>query len=232
MKLNFINKLIDMIAPRRCSMCGRRLAVSEDVICAVCNMKLPRTDYHLNPFENVLAQLFWGRIPIEKATALFFYHAKSETSNILYDLKYHQHPEIGGYMGRMMALEAAKNDFFLDVDAIVPVPLARKRERERGYNQSMEIAKGIASVTDLPIYNKIMKRTSFHQSQTHLGRWDRNENVESSFIIIDSKNIQGKHLLIVDDVVTTGATITACASALRKAGAGKFSVMAIGFAKK
>ena len=120
---------------------------------------------------------------------------------------------------------------FEGIDAIVPVPLARKRERERGYNQSLELAKGVSEVTGLPIYNKVVKRTKFMGSQTQRGRWERNENVEHVFELVDGDSINGKHLLLIDDVVTTGATIIACAQKMQKASNVKISVLALGFTK-
>jgi ComF family protein len=178
-----------------------------------------------------MAKMFWGQIPIERATALFYYEAHAETANILYELKYKNHPEIGETMGRMIARELQRADFFDGIDGIVPVPLAKKRERQRGYNQSMEIARGVSEITSLPIYNKVVKRNTFSGSQTSKGRWERNENVENVFELLDGDSIRGKHLLIIDDVVTTGATIIACAKEISKAEGVRFSVLSLGFAK-
>jgi ComF family protein len=109
--------------------------------------------------------------------------------------------------------------------------LAKKRQRQRGYNQSLEIARGISEITNLPIYNKVVRRNVFEGSQTNKGRWERNENVEKVFEMTDETAIHGKHLLIIDDVVTTGATVIACAKELCKAGNVKISVLSLGFAK-
>lgn len=211
MKISFWSRLLDLISPRLCVVCGDRLAVTEETLCSKCYLHLPRTDFGHNLYENVMAKLFWGQIAIEKATALFYYEPHAETANILYELKYKNHPEIGVVMGRMMAKELKNSGLFDDIDDIVPVPLAKKRERQRGYNQSMELAKGVSEVTGLPIDNHIVRRTKFVGSQTQRGRWERNENVENVFELIDGNNISGKHLLLIDDVVTTGATIVACA---------------------
>ena len=231
MKISFWSRLLDLIAPRLCVVCGQRLAVTEDTLCSKCYLHLPRTDFGHNLYENVMAKLFWGQIAIEKATALFYYEPHAETANLLYELKYKNHPEIGEVMGRMMAKEMMNSGLFEDIDAIVPVPLARKRQRERGYNQSLELAKGVSEVTGLPIYNKVVKRTKFAGSQTQRGRWERNENVEDVFELADGDSIRGKHLLLMDDVVTTGATIIACAKEIQKASHVKISVLALGFAK-
>ena len=230
MKISFWGRLLDLISPRLCVVCGNRLSVTEETLCSKCNLHLPRTDFGRDLFENVMAKLFWGQIAIEKAAALMYYEAHAETANILYELKYKNHPEIGEVMGRMMARELMSSGLFDDIDAIVPIPLARKRERERGYNQSLELAKGVSSITGLPIADKVIRRTKFEGSQTHRGRWERNENVEHVFERTDD-SISGKHLLLIDDVVTTGATVIACAKELQKASHVKISVLALGFAK-
>lgn len=230
-RISFWTRLLDLISPRLCVICGHRLSVTEEVICSKCNLHLPRTFFQQDPYENVMAKLFWGQIPVERAAALFYFEAHAETANIIYELKYKNHPEIGEMMGRMMAKELLSSGFFEGIDAIVPVPLARKRQRQRGYNQSMEIARGVSAVTGLPIYNKVVRRTVFEGSQTNKGRWERNENVEKVFELADEDNIDGKHLLIIDDVVTTGATVIACAKELVKAGDVKVSVLALGLAK-
>lgn len=231
MRISFWTRLLDLISPRLCVVCGERLSVSEETICSKCNLHLPRTGFEQDPYENVMAKTFWGRIPVEKATALFYYEAHAETANILYELKYKNHPEIGETMGRLMAKELQLSHFFDGIDGIVPVPLARKRERQRGYNQSLELARGVSVITGLPIYNKVVERTVFEGSQTQKGHWERNENVEKVFKLIDGEPIRGKHLLVIDDVVTTGATVVACAKELTKAGGVKISILALGFAK-
>ena len=231
MKISFWARLLDLISPRLCVVCGSRLAVTEETLCSKCYLHLPRTDFGHDLYENVIAKLFWGQMAIEKATALFYYEPHAETAQILYEMKYKNHPEIGVVMGRMMAKELMRSGLFDGIDAIVPVPLARKRERQRGYNQSLELAKGVSEVTGLPIANKVVRRTKFVGSQTQRGRWERNENVEDVFELVDSDSISGKHLLLIDDVVTTGATIIACAQEMRKASNVKFSVLALGYSK-
>ena len=228
--ISFWSRLLDLISPRLCVVCGNRLAVTEEVVCSKCYLHLPRTDFDNDLYENVMAKLFWGQIKLEKATALFYYEAHAETAKILYELKYKNHPEIGVVMGRMMAKELMRSGMFDDIDAIVPVPLAKKREWQRGYNQSLELAKGVSEVTGLPIANLVIRRTKFVGSQTQRGRWERNENVAHVFELVD-ENISGQHLLLIDDVVTTGATVIACAKEMQKASNVKISVLALGFAK-
>lgn len=231
MKISFWSRLLDLVSPRLCVVCGQRLSITEETLCSKCNLHLPRTGFQHDAYENIMAKMFWGRIPVERAAALYYYEPHAETANIIYELKYKDHPEIGVTIGRMMARELQLTDFFEGIEAIVPVPLAKKRQHQRGYNQSLEIAQGISEITRLPIYNKVVRRMVFEGSQTQKDRWERNENVEKVFQLTDAGSIQGKHLLVVDDVVTTGATITACATELAKAGSVKVSVLSIGFAK-
>lgn len=229
--ISFWTRLLDLISPRLCVVCGQRLAVSEETLCSKCNLHLPRTGFASNPYENLMAKTFWGQIPLERAAALFYYEPHAETANIIYELKYKNHPEAGLTMGRMTARELQSSEFFEGIDAIVPVPLARKREHQRGYNQSLEIARGVSQITGLPILNKVVRRTAFEGSQTQKSRQERNENVEKVFELADGDSISGKHLLVVDDVVTTGATVIACGKQLTKAGGVRLSVLSLGFTK-
>ncbi len=202
--ISLLARLIDTLAPRSCTICGRRLTVTEEVMCACCNHCLPRTGYAKSSYDNKLVRLFWGRIPIEKGVAFFFYKAHSDTSRLLYQLKYGGHPEIGERLGRIVAAEFAQDGFFDGITAVVPVPLARQRERERGYN--------------------------FHGSQTQKGRWERNENVEKAFHLLDTSPLNNQHILLVDDVITSGATLVAAAKELLKGANVKISVLSLGFA--
>lgn len=230
MKISFWQRLLDLVAPRLCVVCGRRLSLTEQVLCVSCNMHLPRTGFQLEAYDNMMARLFWGIIPVERAAALFYYEAASSASRIIYDLKYHDRPEIGREMGSLMASEFSEAGFFDGIDVIVPIPLARSRQWQRGYNQSLCIAKGISRVTGLPIYNKVVCRTKFVKSQTQIDYWERQENVEGVFEVKDFAAIRGRHILLVDDVVTTGATMAACARELLKAGDVKISLLSLGFA--
>ena len=231
MKVSFWKQLLDLVAPRLCTVCGRRLSLTEQVLCVSCNMHLPRTGFQLEAYDNIMARHFWGIIPVERAAALFYYEAASEVSRIIYDLKYHDRPEIGREMGNLVASEFSEAGFFDGIDVIVPIPLARSRQWQRGYNQSLCIAKGISRVTGLPIYNKVVCRTKFVKSQTEMGQWERKKNVENVFKLKDTAAIRGRHVLLVDDVVTTGATMAACARELLKAGDVKVSLLSLGFTK-
>lgn len=231
MTISFWRRLLDLVMPRACAICGRRLTPSESTICASCLTELPFTRQWLSAYDNQMARLFWGSFPIERAAALWYYAPHSECCNPIYNLKYHGSQETGIELGFMAANYYNTAGFFDGIDAIVPVPLAPNRQRQRGYNQSLMIAKGVQSATGLPIYNKVVRRTHFKGSQTQKNTWQRQENVADVFMLTDAATISGKHLLIVDDVVTTGATVNACAQQLCHAGDVRISVLALGFAK-
>lgn len=228
----YILRFINLIAPKQCAVCGNRLAISEDVICSICNLHMPRTYYSKKPYENNMAKLFWGQIKIEKAAALFFYEPHSEMSRIILSLKYLNHPETGELMGRMLAEEASMNGFFDDIDVMIPIPLTKKRQRQRGYNQSEEIARGINEITNIKIVSKAVIRKYFKSSQTKMNRWQRQDNVKDVFALGKESDLNNKHILIIDDVVTTGSTIIACAQKIAEHYDNvKFSMLSLGFAK-
>ena len=231
MKTRFLTELFDLIAPRECAVCCQRLTTTESVICGECHLRLPLTDFPQKPYDNPMARLFWGVLPIEKAVAYFYYIPHTQSSQMIHHLKYHHQPEVGEYMGQIIAKALRQHHFFEDIDAIVPIPITSKRKRERGYNQSMEIARGISEVAQLPILSKAVKRIKFDESQTQKKGWERQENVEGAFQLVKPDAAKGKHLLLVDDIVTTGATMKACAHELCKAGGVRISITALGFTK-
>ena len=228
--MNWWTRFLDFISPRLCVVCGQRLAPTERSLCGVCLFHLPRTGFYLKPLDNPMAQLFWKLSP-QKAAALFYYQPHSEMAQLVYRLKYNNRPDIGEDMGRVMAHEMQRSDFFSDIDVLLPVPLARKRYRQRGYNQSEQLAIGISSVTGLPIVNKALRRNAFQQSQTSLNRWQRQENVADTFELHDDSQLRNRHVLLIDDVCTTGATLIACAHALQDIEGIRISVLTLGFTK-
>lgn len=223
--------MLDVVSPRQCCVCGGRLSANESVVCAPCHLHLPVTHYEQTPLDNPMARLFWGRFPIEKAAALFYYEPQGDVSRIVFDMKYHGLPETCQYMGEIMARHISTTGFFDGIDAIVPMPLTRWRKWKRGYNQSMEMARGIKSVTGLPIYNNVVRRKHFRQSQTTRSDYERMANVKDAFMLTSGHSIGDRHVLLVDDIVTTGSTVTACATELAKAQGVRISILTLGFTK-
>ena len=229
--MNWWTRILDFISPRQCAVCGRRLSPTERSLCSVCLLHLPRTTYQFTPDDNPMAQLFWHLIPIERAAALIYYEPHSEIAQLVYDLKYRNRPDIGEDMGRLMANEMQIAHFFDDINVLLPVPLSRKRLRQRGYNQSEELARGISDVTRLPMVTNAVRRKHFNKSQTQLTRYERQENVTDMFELLDDQLLKNKHILLIDDICTTGATLTACAEALCSIEGIRISILTLGFTK-
>lgn len=223
-------RLLDLVAPRRCACCGARLSPTEEVLCAPCLLRLPRTHQWLHPLDNQLARLFYGLFPVEKAAAYIFYQPHDSTAYPILQLKYRSKPWIGVALGRCMAREMASSGFFDGVDALVPVPLSFHRQRKRGYNQSERIARGISQVTGLPVATGALKRIRFGRSQTQLTHEERRENVRGLFKLVDARRVEGLHVLLVDDIVTTGSTMWAAAEPLMQVRGITVSVLSVGFA--
>lgn len=229
---NWITRILDFIAPRSCVVCGKRLAPTERSLCSVCVLHLPRTTYQFTPEDNEMAQLFWGLLPVERTAALIHYEPHSEMAQMVYELKYHGRYDIGEDLGRLMAHEMQMARFFDGIDVLLPIPLSRKRKRQRGYNQSEMLARGISEVTGLPIVTKAIRRVNFQKSQTSLTRQERRENVEGTFVLRRPELLENKHILLIDDVCTTGATIVACGEAIKDVKGICISVLTLGFTKK
>lgn len=231
MPLRLIRQLLDIVAPRMCCACGRRLNDNEDVFCTTCMMRLPRTNFLAHPLDNEMAQTFWGRVRhFEKAYAFIYHQPHSDSARGVYQIKYFDMPDTGFDIGWLMGRQMKAAGFTDDIDVILPVPLAKKRERQRGFNQSEMIAEGIGDATGIKVANNVVRRVSFHGSQTKRDRQGRAENVENAFILKNGKHVSGKHVLIVDDIVTTGATIEAMAQQITQLPGVRVSVAAVGFA--
>ena len=231
-KISMLSRLLDVLIPRYCLMCDTKLAVTERFFCQVCNMDLPRTSYVLVPDDNEMARLFFGRMEVERCAALFFYQSHSAISRVIHALKYDGYADIGVSFGMMMAREFGSHGFFDDIDFIVPVPITIGRRLRRGYNQAQKIAEGISMVTGLPIRNDVVCRRKFSSSQTDKYRLQRIENVEQAFEALPhAQDCEGCHILLVDDVVTTGATLISCAQAIAKQAHARYSVASIAFTK-
>lgn len=230
-RISFPRRIFDLMMPRLCTVCHERLGITEDSICMACNLHLPRTAFCSSPYDNEMAQCFWGLMPIEKAAALFYYLPHSPSSGIMLKMKYEGRWDVAEDMGHIMARECGEAGFFDGIDVIVPIPITKKRKRERGYNQSYHLALGISEAMGIPIADKAVERTIYNGSQTRLRGYERRENVENAFALRDAKKIKDKYVLIIDDVVTTGSTIMECGKELLKGGAKALSVLSLGYTK-
>jgi ComF family protein len=231
--MNYIYDLwddfISLLYPRLCYGCGNHLMRNESLICTGCYVSIPRTNYHLQA-ENPVEKLFWGRCRLEKAATFSFYTRGSRIRRMIHKLKYSGVRELGYELGRIYALSLRSSGFTDDIDIIIPVPLHPSRKRSRGFNQSEYISAGISDVTGLPVNTDSLIRVVTSATQTRRSRYDRWTNVEDIFRVADSASLKNKHLLLVDDVITTGSTIESCASELLKIEDVRVSVIAIGCA--
>ncbi len=227
---DWLSSFLSLLFPRCCLVCGRPLAKGEECICTMCNINLPRTNYHLQE-DNPVELLFWGKIPLERATSFFFYRKGSDFRQILHLLKYGGRKELGATMGRYMASELLPSGFFKGIDVIIPVPLHKKKQQLRGYNQSEWIVRGIAAVTGISVNTESIIRRKNTETQTRKSAFERWENVDGIFELHSSEPLQGKHVLVVDDVLTTGATTVACASALMEVQGIRISILTLAVAE-
>ncbi len=226
---DFWDDFISLLFPRLCYACGNHLLRNEKLICTECYVVIPRTNYHIDK-DNPVAQLFWGRCIIERAAAFSYYNKGSRIRNLIHNLKYKGIREIGYELGRIYGFSLISSGFTSDIDLIIPVPLHPEKMRIRGFNQSEIISKGIADATGLEVDIKSLLRKSSSATQTKRSRYERWTNVEGIFQVIDPQPIIGKHILLVDDVITTGSTIESCTNELLNVKGVKVSVVALAFA--
>ena len=224
-----LNDLLEFFYPTLCITCGNRLIVQERFLCFDCWSDLPVTNFHLLP-ENKVEQLFWGRTNIESATAFFTYKKGSKYQNLIHYIKYKGMKELGAETGRRFGFSLLESDQYRTIDIIVPVPLHNVKQKKRGYNQSEWIGKGISETIQKPLVVNNLNRNIHTSTQTRKNRFERWENVENIFGINDSGQFIGKHILLIDDVVTTGSTLEACAEQLLKIEGVKVSIATLGFA--
>ena len=219
---------ISLLFPRLCHGCDNHLMRNEKLICLECYILIPRTNYHLEP-DNPVAKLFWGRCLIERAAAFSFYTKDSRIRKLIHQLKYKGIREIGPELGRIYAGTLKPAGFLNGIDLIIPVPLHPSKRRQRGFNQSDLISSGISEVSGIPVETGILVRKTVSQTQTRKSRYDRWTNVQDIFSVTDQGRIGGMHILLVDDVITTGSTLEACAGELLKIENVKVSVVALAY---
>ncbi len=222
---------LGLFFPRLCIACRMQLVRGEKVLCTECLLSMARTDFHMKR-DNTLEQAFWGRCLVERAAAFSVYNRGSRIRKLIHALKYNGRKDIGRMLGGLYGTILAESGFMEGIDMIVPVPLHPERQRQRGYNQSEYIAFGLSEATKVAVKNNTIRRVEKSGSQTKRGRYERWENVKGLFFVPEPEVITGKHVLLVDDVITTGSTMEACVSALHEAGDVRVSVVALAAAQK
>lgn len=218
MLTSLFSPLVHLFYPHCCELCGTDLHQTDELLCLRCMQALPLTHFQRYP-NNPVAQVFSGRIAVQQATATYYYNQSTGLQQLIHRFKYHQRQDIATWLGRQTGYQLQESEWISTVSFLVPVPLNPRKEKKRGYNQAALLANGIAQVIpSLPVYPAALRRQQFTSTQTKKGRADRWQNVASAFQA--SGNLpQGCHVLLIDDVITTGATTEACCRALQQAGA-------------
>lgn len=213
--MQFFKDITRIFFPNVCMCCENGLTNSENTICTYCLHELPLTNYTLTN-SNAVLKIFYGRITLEKATALLYYHKKGIVQNLIHNLKYGNQQSIGEFIGNWLGTEMKESNQFTNIDYIVPIPLHKNRLKERGYNQVTTFGKTLAKILDVSYIENVIIRKSANKTQTHKGRFDRWKNVTELFYITNVSFFENKHILLIDDIITTGATIESCYNELIK----------------
>ncbi len=217
------NDFVSLLYPHSCPTCGKALIKSERWLCTACLLDIPLSDYWKFR-DNPVNQLFWGRTPIEFASAFMIFSKGSAYRKLIHRLKYQGDKESGIQLGEMYGKEIAQNSKYEPIDLIIPVPLHPKKQKKRGYNQSECIAIGLSKSLSVPYRTNILVRTVNTQTQTKKNKEERWKNVSGTFKLAQPKVVENKHILLVDDVITTGATIENCAITLLESANCKISI--------
>ena len=221
---------LGLIFPRICSGCGNSLWKHENILCDTCFYHLPRTNFHLYE-DNPVNRIFWGRVEILSATSFLLFNKGSKVQNIIHDLKYKDRKDIGVFLGAEFGKLLKSCPPYSLSGLIIPVPLHRKKYLQRGYNQSEQFGIGLSSSMGIPCIPHLLQRKFANETQTHKSRFLRWKNVSDSFYISDPGGIAGARILLVDDVVTTGATLESCISVLSSVPGVSISVATIAYAR-
>lgn len=229
-KVHFLlDHLSGLIFPRSCLSCERALNVHELDICMLCEAQIPLFDFE--SANNVLSLKFLGKQRLDHTIALYDFQKKTAIQQLIHALKYQNSPEIGYRLGEKLGDRLVKSSLNYVFDMIIPVPLHSKRLKERGYNQSLEIARGLEAVVDIKVDEDLLQRRIYNYTQTKKSKLDRWSNVNSIFKTKQAVSLEGKHVLLVDDIITTGSTVEACCQELEKLNPRSISIAAIAVAK-
>ena len=216
------DSFLHLLFPHVCTGCGSDILNEESVLCMRCMDAMPETNFEIHA-NNPVEKTFWGRLPLVGATAQFYFTKESLMQHLMHQFKYKRNKELGLQLGRIMGEQIRRSGRF-EADALIPLPLFPAKEKRRGYNQATVLCEGMAETMNIPVLDTVIIRPQHTETQTKKGRIERWKNMEGKFILSDPEAIRNKHLLLVDDVVTTGATLEACGNELLQAEAVRLSV--------
>ena len=221
--------LINLFYPKDCKICSAILLKNENILCTKCIHELPLTNYSWNN-ENPVKKVFYGRVEVENATSLLIFNKKGAVQKLIHQLKYRGQKDISYFLGQWLGKEIVSSPNFEKVEVVIPVPLHRKKLKTRGFNQVEGFGKEIAKELNIPYLDNVLLKTSLSSSQTLKGRLARWGEIEETFVLSNPDSITGKHVLLVDDLITTGATLEACAHILQQAKDVKISIATMAIA--
>jgi len=222
--------LLHLLFPHECAGCGSDILSEQNILCMRCMNAMPETNFELHA-GNPVEKIFWGRLPIINATAQFYFTKESLMQHLMHQFKYKGNKELGLQLGRIVGSQLLLSNRFL-VDALIPLPLFPAKEKRRGYNQATLICQGIAEYMNVPVLQNVIIRPQHTDTQTKKGRIERWKNIEGKFVLANPEIISNKHILLVDDVVTTGATLEACGTELLKAPNSQLSIATLCIASR
>jgi ComF family protein len=226
-----LSPLVHLFYPHNCIGCGSDIIEKENFLCLECINDLPHTDFAMHA-GNPVEKIFWGRIPVTFGMSEFYFSKDSIIQNLIHEIKYRGNKKLGLYLGKIIGKTLLNSNRFSNIDFLIPLPLFTEKEFKRGFNQSSILCCGINEVTNIPVITKNVIRIIHTETQTKKGRIQRWENVEKSFSVIEPEILRGKHILLVDDVITTGATIEACGREILKIDGVQLSVASLAISKK
>jgi ComF family protein len=226
---NIISSTIHLFYPHLCLGCASDLLPKDNLLCLQCTTNLPHTHF-ASTANNPIEKKFWGRLPITAAHSEFYFSKGTLMQHLIHQLKYKGNTDIGFYLGQLMGKNLLSSGRFKSIDGLIPLPLFVDKEHKRGYNQATIICNGIADVMKIKVEDKLVIRQHFTQTQTRINRNERWDNVAQSFATINPTALQHKHWLLVDDVVTTGATLEACGKVILNTPNATLSIAALAMA--
>lgn len=222
----YTKDFLHLFFPQYCEGCGSDVVEESQMLCLQCIAKLPETNF-FQTADNPVEKTFYGRLNIKAAGAAYYFTKDSLMQHLITQLKYHGNKEIGNYLGKLTGEALLRSDRFSEIDCIIPLPLNHKKQQRRGYNQAAVIAEGIAAVINKPVLLNAVERNLFTETQTKKDRVHRWQTMQEVFAVKDSSIVENKHVLLIDDIVTTGATLEACGSEMLKVPGLKLSIATV-----
>lgn len=226
--ISFFKDLFHIFYPEQCIICENALSDGEQLICVFCSHDLPLTNFSFEK-NNTVETSFYGRVNLQAATALFYFYKNSKVQKLIHELKYRNSEEIGKFFGDWLGDDLVQSKRFNEIDFIIPVPLHQEKLKLRGYNQVTKFGESLSEKLGIPFIENVLIRKTYTKTQTFKQRQDRFQSIEGVFDVFDKNIIKNRHILLIDDVITTGSTIEACCLALKQIPKVKISIATMAY---